>query len=90
MTSACTTFGALPLLLASGAGAESRQPIGIVIVFGVAISAALTLFAVPALYLLFARNTRSPQHVSRVIDKLRSGLPEPMTPRGEGVAGPSE
>jgi multidrug efflux pump len=90
MTSACTTFGALPLLLAAGAGAESRQPIGIVIVFGVAISAALTLFAVPALYLLFARNTRSPQHVSRVIDKLRSGLPEPMTPRGEGVAGPSE
>jgi multidrug efflux pump len=39
MTSACTTFGALPLLLASGAGAESRQPIGIVVVFGVSLSA---------------------------------------------------
>ena len=75
MTSACTTFGALPLLLASGAGAESRQPIGIVVVFGVTISAALTLFAVPALYLLFARNTRSPQHVSRIIDSLRASLP---------------
>jgi multidrug efflux pump len=74
MTSACTTFGALPLLLASGAGAESRMPIGIVIVFGVTISAALTLLAVPALYLLFARKSRSPQHVSRIIDNLRDSL----------------
>lgn len=72
MTSACTTFGALPLLLATGAGAESRQPIGIVVVYGVTISAFLTLFAVPAMYLLFARNTRSPQHVSRAIDTLRA------------------
>jgi multidrug efflux pump len=72
MTSACTTFGAMPLLLASGAGAESREPIGIVVVFGVTLSAFLTLVAVPSLYLLFARNTRSPQHVSQVIEALRS------------------
>ncbi len=71
MTSACTTFGALPLLLGTGAGSESRQPIGIVIVFGVAISALLTLFAVPALYAVLAPYTRSPQHVARLIDKLR-------------------
>ncbi|MDX1572046.1 MAG: efflux RND transporter permease subunit, partial [Xanthomonadales bacterium] len=71
MTSACTTFGALPLLLASGAGMESRQPIGVVIVFGVAVSALLTLFVVPALYALVARNTRSPQYVSRMIERLR-------------------
>jgi multidrug efflux pump len=71
MTSACTTFGALPLLLASGAGAESRQPIGIVVVFGVSLSALLTLFAVPALYAVLARNTRSPQHVARMIARLR-------------------
>ena len=44
--------GALPLLLGQGAGWESRQPIGIVIVFGVTISAILTLFIVPALYTL--------------------------------------
>ncbi|MBT8131543.1 MAG: efflux RND transporter permease subunit [Gammaproteobacteria bacterium] len=74
MTSACTTFGALPLLLASGAGAESRQPIGIVVVFGVAISALLTLFAVPALYALLAPFTRSPHYVSRAIAKLRSSV----------------
>jgi multidrug efflux pump len=72
MTSASTTFGALPLLLASGAGAESRQAIGIVVVFGVAISAVLTLFVVPALYAVLARNTRSPQHVSRLIARLRT------------------
>jgi predicted RND superfamily exporter protein len=61
-------------LLASGAGAESRQPIGIVIVFGVTISAVLTLFVVPALYVLFAKRTHSPQHMSQIIEKLRHGI----------------
>jgi len=74
MTSAATTFGALPLLLATGAGMESRQPIGIVVVFGVTISALLTLFIVPAMYVLFARRTHSPQHVSLIIEKLRKGI----------------
>jgi multidrug efflux pump len=71
MTSASTTFGALPLLLASGAGAESRQPIGVVVVFGVAISAVLTLFVVPAVYSILARHTKSPEHVAREIAALR-------------------
>jgi len=71
MTSAATTFGALPLLLGTGAGWESRQPIGIVIVFGVAISALLTLFIVPPLYALFAKNTSSPQRVSRLIEQMQ-------------------
>ncbi|MFC1797577.1 efflux RND transporter permease subunit, partial [Pseudomonadota bacterium] len=71
MTSAATTFGALPLLLGTGAGSESRQPIGIVIVFGVAVSAVLTLFIVPALYALFARRTSSPQAVSKMIEQMQ-------------------
>jgi len=71
MTSAATTFGSLPLLLGSGAGWESRQPIGIVIVFGVTISALLTLFIVPALYALFAGKTSSPQKVSRLIEQMQ-------------------
>jgi multidrug efflux pump len=71
MTSAATTFGALPLLLGHGAGWESRQPIGIVIVFGVTVSAVLTLFIVPSLYALFARKTSSPQRVSRLIEQLQ-------------------
>jgi len=71
MTSAATTFGALPLLIGSGAGWESRQPIGIVIVFGVSISAFLTLFIVPAFYALFASKTSSPQRVSRLIEQMQ-------------------
>jgi len=71
MTSASTIFGALPLLLATGAGAESRQPIGIVIVYGVAISAVLTLFVVPALYAVLGPRTGSPQHLARRIAGLR-------------------
>ena len=70
MTSASTTFGALPLLLGGSAGAETRQPIGIVVVSGVTVSAVLTLVVVPALYAVVARNTRSPQHVTRLIERL--------------------
>ena len=72
MTSASTTFGALPLLLGSGAGSESRQPIGLVIVAGVVVSAVLTLFVVPALYSVMARNTQAPEHVARTIETLRA------------------
>ena len=68
--------GAL-LLLGAGAGAESRQPIGIVVVFGVAISAVLTLFVVPSLYVLFARRTSSPQRVARLIEQLQGTVAVP-------------
>ena len=74
MTSAATSFGALPLLLGTGAGAESRLPIGIVVVFGVAISSVLTLFIVPSLYVLFARKTSSPQRVTRMIEQLQNAV----------------
>jgi multidrug efflux pump subunit AcrB len=71
MTSACTAFGALPLLLAAGAGHESRQSVGIVVVFGMTVTTILTLFVVPAAYAVIARGTTSPEHVSRRIDTLR-------------------
>lgn len=71
MTSLCTASGAIPLMLASGAGAESRQSIGSTVFFGTIVSLSLTLFVVPALYVLLARNTRSPEYVGRLIDKLR-------------------
>jgi multidrug efflux pump len=74
MTSFCTAFGALPLLLASGAGAESRQSIGVVVFYGVVISVFMTLAVVPAVYLIVARNTRSPQAISKMIDKLRASV----------------
>jgi multidrug efflux pump len=73
MTSLCTAFGALPLLLAHGAGAEQRRPIGIVVFYGMLVSVFLTLFAVPTAYAILARKTRSPQHVSRIVDRLLAG-----------------
>lgn len=74
MTSAATTFGALPLLLGTGAGSESRQPIGIVVAFGVTISATLTLFIIPSLYVLLAKRTSSPQKVTRLIEQLQGTI----------------
>ena len=71
MTSTCTIIGALPLVMSFGAGAESRIPIGIVVMFGVTVSTLLTLFVVPAFYQLMARNSKSPEHVSRMIQRLR-------------------
>jgi multidrug efflux pump len=70
MTSLCTAFGALPLLFAAGAGAEQRRPIGVVVFYGTIVSVFLTLFAVPAVYSVVARRTRSPQHVSKMLDRL--------------------
>jgi multidrug efflux pump len=70
MTSLCTAFGAVPLMLAHGAGAESRESIGATVFFGTVVSLAMTLYVVPALYLLIARNTRSPEYMSRLIDGL--------------------
>ncbi len=54
MTSAATVFGHLPLVLVTGAGAEARNSIGIVLVSGMAISTVFTLFVVPAIYMLIA------------------------------------
>jgi multidrug efflux pump len=60
MTTGAMVLGALPLALASGAGAESRQAIGWVIVGGMSLGTVLTLFVVPTAYLLIARR-RVPQ-----------------------------
>jgi multidrug efflux pump len=50
MTSLATAFGVLPIALALGAAAKSRQSIGIVIIGGLLFSLGLTLFIIPALY----------------------------------------
>lgn len=70
MTSLCTAFGAVPLVVASGAGALSRQAIGAVVFFGVTFSMVLTLIVVPVVYTLVARNSHSPEYVGQIIDKL--------------------
>ncbi|MBI5255329.1 MAG: efflux RND transporter permease subunit [Burkholderiales bacterium] len=55
MTTGAMVLGALPLALATGAGAESRQQIGWVIVGGMSLGTLLTIFVVPTMYSLFAR-----------------------------------
>ncbi len=55
MTTGAMVLGAVPLALASGAGAESRQQIGWVIVGGMSVGTLLTIFVVPTIYTLFAR-----------------------------------
>ena len=54
MTSAATVFGHFPLVLVSGAGAEARNSIGIVLVTGMTISTIFTLFVVPCIYTILA------------------------------------
>jgi multidrug efflux pump len=71
MTSFCTAFGALPLMLAAGAGAGSLQSIGVVVFYGVVISVLMTLVVVPAVYALVARNTDSPEEVAHRLERLR-------------------
>jgi multidrug efflux pump len=75
MTSIATAIGAMPLALATGAGSNSRFTIGIVIVAGVSLSTALTLFVVPAFYRLLAGFTRSPEALTRQIEALDRATP---------------
>jgi multidrug efflux pump len=58
MTSIAMALGAVPLATATGAGAESREALGVVVVGGITLSTFVTLYAVPALYLLLAPFTR--------------------------------
>lgn len=67
MTSLTSVVGAIPLLLAFGAGAEARFVLGVVIFFGVLVATLLTLFVLPAAYLLLARNSSTPGRVSKKI-----------------------
>ncbi len=75
MTSVAMICGAIPLMLSSGAGAASRESIGVVIVFGVAFSTLLSLFVVPAFYALLAPYTRSPEAVAQELEKLEAEVP---------------
>jgi multidrug efflux pump len=58
MTTLAALFGAVPLTLGLGAGAELRQPLGMAIVGGLVLSQVLTLFTTPVVYLTLDRLLR--------------------------------
>jgi multidrug efflux pump len=68
MTTLSTVAGGLPLMLSSGAGAEARMILGIVIFGGVALSALITLVVVPCFYALMCRQTGSPEERAHALD----------------------
>lgn len=68
MTSLTAVAGAIPLVVSSGAGAETRFVIGVVVISGVLIATVLTLFFVPVAYHLLAKNTSSPGDISRKLE----------------------
>jgi multidrug efflux pump len=69
MTSLTTIMGSVPLILSSGAGAETRFVIGIVIFSGVLITTFLTLYLVPSIYRYVAKNTGSPKQISQQLEQ---------------------
>jgi multidrug efflux pump len=60
MTTMATVLGHFPLVLVTGAGAQARNSIGLVLVGGMAIGTICTLFIVPSLYMLIAKQQNAP------------------------------
>lgn len=73
MTTLAALVGAIPLMLASGSGAELRQPLGIVMIGGLIVSQILTLFTTPVVYLFFERF-----HRNATIDQAEKSAEKPV------------
>jgi multidrug efflux pump len=71
MTAIATMFGALPLALATGAGAASRVSLGVVVFCGVLVATFLTLFVIPVFYNQLARFTSSPEAVAHALEDMQ-------------------
>ncbi len=74
MTGITTATGAIPLILSSGAGAETRMVIGVVVLAGVLSATLFTLFVVPVAYSLLSRRTHPPGRVARRLAQERASL----------------
>jgi multidrug efflux pump len=88
MTVIATVLGAVPLVLASGAGAESRIAIGTVIVGGLSVATVLTLFFTPVLYLLFAGLTAPGNETEKALEAelaAHGGAPRGRSGLGEAA-----
>ncbi len=75
MTTAAALLAALPLMFATGAGAELRQPLGIAMIGGLVLSQVLTLFTTPVIYLYFERLRTKVTHAEENSDLFTRGAP---------------
>ena len=82
MTTFATVAGHFPLVLVTGAGAEARNSIGLVLVGGMAIGTLLTLFIIPSIYMLIARDLAGVKETPAEKAEKRS----PLNPTGLGPA----
>jgi len=64
MTTLCTVLGTLPIALALGAGSQGHKPMGVAVIGGLLVSLCLTLFVVPAVYVLMASRHDHPSEVT--------------------------
>ncbi len=78
MTVIATILGAVPLVIATGAGAESRFAIGVVIVGGLGFATILTLFLTPVLYNLMAGWTRPRGAIEKALESELTALHKPQ------------
>ena len=69
MTGVSTAIGAFPLVIATGPGSETRVTIGLVIFTGVMVATLFTLFVVPAVYGVLGRFTKTPNWVTRQLER---------------------
>ena len=76
MTALTTAMGAVPLILSSGAGAETRLVIGTVILSGVIVTTFFTLFIVPAMYRMWSGHSSSPKATGRRLEAELAELEE--------------
>lgn len=67
MTAITTCVGALPLIFSSGAGAETRYVIGVVLLWGVALATLFTLFVIPVVYQWLGRFSQPAGHNERIL-----------------------
>jgi len=71
MTALVASLGFIPMAIATGAGAEVQRPLATVVIGGVISSTVLTLLVLPALYVLFRRESRS--NIAAVVDAKQGG-----------------
>ncbi len=83
MTTGAMVLGALPLALATGAGAESRKQIGWVIVGGMSLGTLLTIFVVPTMYTLLARKFAPGAKKEKALEDKASDMPEMSSPKAQ-------